>query len=122
MRLLLDEMYSPVVAAESRNQGFDVVSVHDFDGRRLESASDEEIFSAAVALERAIITENVADFRRLETQALGRGEPCPGLIYTTNRQFPRRGGIAVGRLVVALATFLEDDPSLSISRFLAPVA
>ena len=94
MKLLLDEMYSATVAVELRRRGFDVVSVHDPDYRHLEGASDQHVFGAAVALERAIVTENVSDFRRLETGALARGEPHPGLVYATNRQFPRRGSVS----------------------------
>ena len=52
-------------------------------------APDEEVFAAAIAEERAIVTENVPDFRRLEADALASDAPTPGLIFTTNRQFPR---------------------------------
>jgi len=47
MRLLLDEMYPPVVAEQLRARGHDVVSVHDPEYRWLEGAPDEEVFAAA---------------------------------------------------------------------------
>ena len=65
MTLLLDEMYSPVVAEQLRARGHDAVSVHDPEYRYLEGAPDEEIFAAALAEERALVAENVPDFRRL---------------------------------------------------------
>jgi Domain of unknown function (DUF5615) len=35
---------------------------------------DEDVFAAAIAEERALVTENVPDFGRLEADALARGE------------------------------------------------
>jgi len=85
VKLLLDEMYSATVAEQLRGRGHDVVSIHDAEFRSLEGAPDEEVFAAAIAEERAIVTENVPDFRRLEAEALASDEPTPGLIFTTNR-------------------------------------
>ncbi len=89
MKLLLDEMYSATVAEQLRARRHDVVSIHDAEFRSLEGAPDEEVFAAAIAEERAIVTENVPDFRRLEADALASDAPTPRLIFTTNRQFPR---------------------------------
>jgi len=89
---MLDEMYSGTVAEQLRTRGHDVVSVHD------------------------------SDYRRLETAALAEGEPCPGLVSTTDRQFPRGDPATVGRLVLALAGLLADPPEASSSLFLEPVS
>lgn len=89
MKLLLDETYPPVVAAQLRARGYNVVSVHDADYRQLEGLPDDEIFAAALAEAPVLVTENVPDFRRLEADALTRGEAVPTIIFTTNRQFPR---------------------------------
>ena len=122
MKLLLDEMYSAVVAEQLRARGHDVVSIHDSDYRSLEGVPDAEVFATAAGAERVIVTENVSDYRRLETAALADGEPCPGLIYTTDRQFPRGDPATVGQLVLALAGLLADRPELSNSLFLKPVS
>lgn len=118
MRLLLDEMYPATLAEQLRARGHDVVSVHDADYHHLEGAPDAEVFAAAIADDRALLTENVADFRRLETDALGRDAPSPRLIFTTNRQFPRVQAGTVGRLVLALDAALAEPREGSASFFL----
>ena len=118
MRLLLDEMYPPAVAEQLRARGHDVVSVHEAGHRRLEGAPDEELFVAALAEGRALVTENVPDFRRLEAAALARGEPHAVLVFTSNRQFPRGAPSTTGRLVEALHRLLNEHSSPRSSLFL----
>lgn len=118
MRLLLDEMYPAVVAEQLRARGHDGVSVHDSEYRRLEGALDEELFAAALAQDRALVTENVPDFRRLEADALARGEAHAALVFTSNRQFPRGEPGTIGRLVEALHTLMTDCPTLRRTLFL----
>ena len=68
---------------------------------------------------RALVTENVPDYRRLEADALARGEPIPGLVFTTNRQFPRGEPATIGRLVRALDALMgERRPTATM--FLKP--
>lgn len=78
MKLLLDEMYPATVAEQLRARGHDVVAIHDPGYRRLEGAPDAEVFAVGVAEARAVVTENVPDFRRLEAEALARGGAMPG--------------------------------------------
>jgi predicted nuclease of predicted toxin-antitoxin system len=118
VRLLLDEMYPPAVAEQLRARGRDVVSLHDADHRHLEGAPDEDVFAVALADERALVTENVADFRRLEADALARGTAHATLVYTSNRQFPRGEPGTVGRLVEALDALFRDVPEPGGSLFL----
>lgn len=118
MKLLLDEMYPPVVAEQLRAGGHDVVSVHDPEYRRLEGAPDEEIFAAALAESRALVTENVPDFRRLEADALARGEAHAVLVFTSNRRFPRGEPGTTGHLVDALHTLMTERSALRASVFL----
>lgn len=111
-------MYPPVVAEQLRARGHDVVSVHDPEYRRFESAADENIFAAALAEDRALVTENVPDFQRLEADALVRGEAHAVLIFTSNRQFPRGEPGTIGRLVEALHTLMTEGSTLRPSLFL----
>jgi hypothetical protein len=111
-------MYSPVVAEQLRARGHDVVSVHDPDYRRLEGAPDEEIFAAVLTENRALVTENVPDFRRLEADALARGEAHAALIFTSNRQFPRGDPGTTGHLVDALHALMTERSTLGSSLFL----
>lgn len=113
MKLLLDEMYTPIVAEQLRSRGHDVVSVHEPDYRHLEGAPDVEIFAAAIAFGRALMTENVADFRLLETEARAAGNAGPILVFTTDRHFPRGHPGTLGRLVVTLDSMLSDGDQAS---------
>jgi len=118
VKLLLDEMYPPVVAEQLRARGHDVVSVHDPGHRHLEGAPDEEVFAAALAEERALVTENVPDFRRLEAAALACGESHATLVFTSNRRFPRGEPGTIGRLVEGLHALLTEARTLRGSFFL----
>jgi predicted nuclease of predicted toxin-antitoxin system len=122
MKLLLDEMYAPSVAEQLRARGHDVASLHDADHRALEGASDEDVWAVAIAGDRALVTENVRDFRRIEADALTRGEPIAGLILTTNRQFPRGDPSTTGSLVLALGALLATGRARSTTLFLKPTA
>ena len=121
MRLLLDEMYSPTIAVELRSRGHDAVSVHESSTPTLAGASDEEVLAGAKASGRALVTENVRDFRPLEAELLARGGHHAGLVYTSNRQFPRGDPATAGRLVRALDALLGEradvrDRSIFLSR------
>lgn len=118
MKLLLDEMYAPAVAEQLRARGHDVISVHDPSYQRLEGEPDAEVFAVAAAEGRTLVTEDVAGFRRLEAEALARGEQPPGLIFTTNRQFPRGDPATIGRLVLSLESLLEQQQAITVAVFL----
>jgi len=120
MRLLLDEMYAPTIAEQLRARGRDVASVHDPEYGALEGEPDEEVWAAAFADDRVLVTENVQDFRRIETDALARAQPTARLIFTTDRQFPRGDPATIGRLVTALDALLIAEPDLATSLFLKP--
>lgn len=120
MRLLLDEMYAPTIAEQLRARGHDAASVHDPEYRTLEGEPDDEVWAAAVAADRVLVTENVQDFRRIETHALARAQPAARLIFTTDRQFPRGDPATIGRLVTALDALLDTEPDLATSLFLKP--
>jgi Domain of unknown function (DUF5615) len=64
MKLLLDEMYAPAIAEQLRARGHDAVSVHDAAYRALQGEPDEKVWATAVADNRALVSENVQDFRR----------------------------------------------------------
>lgn len=106
MKLLLDEMYAPVIAQELRVRGHDVaVAVERED---LAGKSDDDLFAAAQAERRAVMTENVRDFLPL-ARAWQLREPHWGLLLTTNRRHPRAQPGTVGRLVTALHGLLVEE-------------
>lgn len=60
MKLLLDEMYWPVLADQLALRGHDVISATA--DASLTGMSDEDLFTAAQVAGRTIVTENVGDF------------------------------------------------------------
>jgi len=120
LKLLLDEMYSDAIAAALRARGYDALSAREITPS-LAGAPDEEVVLVAAALERALVTENVRDFRPLELALLGGGGHHHGIVYTTDRQFPRGDPKTSGRLARALDAFLSEALAMDDrSVFLPP--
>ncbi|TAK33447.1 MAG: hypothetical protein EPO21_12780 [Chloroflexota bacterium] len=107
MRLLLDEMWPPEIAVQLRQRGHDVIAVAERPDLR--GQPDTVVFAAAQAELRPIVTENVIDYRPLAAHELRRGNCHAGLIFTTNRRFPRHDSRTTGRMVAALAVLLSMD-------------
>jgi len=95
VRLLLDEMFPPVIATQLRERGHDVVA--GADDPQLRAMTDPELLAWAGEHSRRIVTENVRDFRPLVVD----GPAGPGVLFTSSRTFPRtRRGI--GKLIAAI--------------------
>jgi len=107
LRLLLNEMFSPALAAELRELGHDVIAVADRPDLR--SKSDEEVFAWARAETRWLLTENVKDFRPIMLRALQAGPLTCGLLFTSSRSFPRSRKNP-GPLIRALHAWLTSEP------------
>jgi predicted nuclease of predicted toxin-antitoxin system len=107
VRLLLDEMFSPAIAAELRALGHDAIAVADRPGLR--SKSDEEVFAWASAEKQWLLTENVKDFRPIMLRALPAGPLDCGLLFTSSRAFPRSRKNP-GPLIRALHAWLDAGP------------
>jgi hypothetical protein len=112
LRLLLDEMYAPVVAAELRRRGDDVMSVHDLGSALPTGATDAEVLAFAQREECVLVTENLRDYRPLESGVLSAGSHHAGIVYTSDRRFPRGDPATVGALVQALDALLRAAPDL----------
>lgn len=108
MRLLIDEMYSPVIAERLRKLGHDALSV--IEQPDLAGHDDLEVWAYAVSHRRAIVTENGADFLAIARRGSAMSEPAPSLIITSNRAFPRHSRSFLGQAIRALATVCEGHP------------
>jgi predicted nuclease of predicted toxin-antitoxin system len=106
LKLLLDEMYPYSIAEQLRARGHDVVAVAE--RASLRGASDRTVFAVALEEGRALVTDDM-DFRSLDAEHRRRGEAHHGLIFTSNRRFPRGQRRTVGRLVRALDRFLSGE-------------
>ena len=107
MKLLLDEMHAPAVAARLRASGHNAVAVKE--RPEMIGLPDRELLVLASAEGRALVTENVKDFAALHTSTLVAGERHAGLVFTHPRRFPRHARNHVAVLADALAQFVEAN-------------
>jgi predicted nuclease of predicted toxin-antitoxin system len=105
--LVLDEMFSPAIAAELRELGHDVIAIAERPD--LSSKSDEEVFAWASAERRWLLTENVKDFRPIMLRSLQAGPLACGLLFTSSLAFPRSRKNP-GPLISALHAWLNAGP------------
>lgn len=118
MKLLLDEMYSSRIARQLRSRGHDVLAVTEI--TELQSHSDSVVFAAAVQQGRAVVTENVDDFRVLLAAAVALGDKYAELVLVRADRFPRGDPRAMARLVAALDALLQAPDVQQGERWLLP--
>jgi predicted nuclease of predicted toxin-antitoxin system len=107
LRLLLDEHFSPEIARQLRARGHDVVAVKE--RKDLESRSDRVHFATMADQRRAIVTQDLGDFRPLLTEVMRAGMETYGLICVSSK-FPLNKR-AIGAAIRALEHLLELYPS-----------
>jgi predicted nuclease of predicted toxin-antitoxin system len=107
VRLLLDEMLSPAIARELSARGRDVQAVAGHPER--EALPDHEVLALARAERRAIVTNNVRDFRPLHAEAVTPGGPGHfGMIFMSGNY--RRTKSDIGRIMPALEAKMVRYP------------
>jgi Domain of unknown function (DUF5615) len=103
---LLDEQLSPQIAALLRQAGLDVEAVADRPD--LVGRSDLFIFEVACSEDRAVITNNIKDFRPLAAQWLAQGHIHAGLILLPSSRTRTRAAIAM--LADRIGKVMGDNP------------
>jgi predicted nuclease of predicted toxin-antitoxin system len=106
VRALLDEQLSPQVAVLLRRAGHDVLAVADRDD--LVGCSDRVVFEVASSEGRALVTNNIEDFRPLAAESLAAGRSHSGLILLPSAR--RRTRAAVAALAAAIEAILRAHP------------
>jgi Domain of unknown function (DUF5615) len=111
VKLLLDEMWTPRIAAELRRRGFDAVAITEPElASRYAGFTDDAVFARAQDDGRAIVTDNVADFEKARRDWEASGRRHHGIVYALDPPFNRHHGDAViGQMVKALAHFLSSE-------------
>lgn len=115
MRLLLDEMYGPTLAALLRSRGYDVEALTERPEQR--SKPDHAVLQIAADDGKVLVTEDVRDFARLDGRLRAEGQAHHGIILVSARRYPRSKN-GVGRLAEALDDFLASPPSGLSESFL----
>lgn len=106
MKLLLDEMLSPAIARELRSRGHDVQPVA---GTPDQALSDSDVLALARTDHRAVVTNNLQDFRPLHHEAVRPGGASHyGMIFMPGSY--RRTRADTGRIVAALEALLQAHP------------
>src|SRR5574342_7367 len=106
-RLLLDEMFSPAIADALRRREHDVIAIAE--RLDLRTMTDDGVFAWATTDNRWILTENVKDFRPILLRAMQTEGTITGLLFTSNRSFPRSRQNP-GPLIEALDQWLATGP------------
>ena len=106
MRAILDEQLSPHIAVLLRQAGYNVDAVasrEDLAGR-----SDRVIFEVACGENRAVVTNNIKDFRPLAAEWLAQGKVHAGLVLLPSTRTRTRDTIAA--VAAAIENVLRDHP------------
>jgi len=107
VRLLLDEMLFPAIARDLRERGHDVLAVAEHPGWA--ALSDPEVPAVARTQRRAIVTNNLRDYRPLHADAITPGGPGHfGIVFMTGSY--RRTKAGTGRIISALEARLAEYP------------
>lgn len=106
MKALLDEQLSPQIASSLRQDGFDVVAVAE--RPELVGSSDWAVLEVAASEGRAVVTNNIKDFRPLAAERLARGRTHPGLVLLPSARTRARAAVAV--LAESIAQVLSENP------------
>lgn len=104
-------MWSPELAVQLRRGRHDVTAVAEQAGLR--GLPDAEILRLASAEDRAVVTDNVRDYRPLARHVIEEGGSHAGLIFTSNRSFPRHTERVISQMFTALDQLLDRDCNLT---------
>jgi hypothetical protein len=108
LKLLLDEMYWPAIAAGLRARGHDAVAVTE--RVELRERPDPDLFAVAQSEHRVIVTENVPDFVQSADEWDRRGDVHYGVVLVPAARFPRAVPRTIGRMVTALDALAGEFP------------
>jgi predicted nuclease of predicted toxin-antitoxin system len=107
LRLLLDEHISPAVADQLTSGGHDVVAaVH----AGLAGIDDSRVLTWAVADRRAVVTDNIRDFRPLHATCLTTGTAHYGIVLVQTGKYGLRRD-RLGSIIIALEGLLARLPA-----------
>jgi hypothetical protein len=107
VKALLDEQLSGQIARLLRERGLDVQAV--VERSDLVQAPDREVMDVARREGRAVVTNNIKDFRPLAAERLADGSGHAGLILLPATRSRRRG--ATGTIADAVEALMRAHPA-----------
>jgi hypothetical protein len=107
--LLLDEMFSGVIAEQLRAKGHDVLAV--VTDPALVALPDDQVLAHAATAGRALVTANIKDFIPLDAQHRAAGSTHAGLILVSAKSFPQDRSHTAA-ITSALSALLNDPAQL----------
>ena len=119
MKALLDEQLSPLIAALLRQRGHDVIAVAEH--RDLLGSSDRHILEVATRDQRAVVTNNIKDYRPLAAERLARGLPPAGLILLPSTRTRTRDAVAAVADAIEQILLAHPDGIASSERWIPPL-
>ena len=119
MKALLDEQLSPQIAVLLREAGYDVVAV--VERVDLVGSIDSTILEVATGEGRAVVTNNIKDFRPLAAERLAQGRTHGGLILVPSTRTRSRAAVTV--LAGAIEKVMRDHPEglIASERWIGPL-
>jgi hypothetical protein len=106
VKALLDEQLSDQIARLLRERGLDVQAI--VERSDLLQAPDREVMRVASVEDRAVVTNNIKDFRPIAAERLTSGQGHAGLILLPASR--SRGRDAIGSLAEAIEALMRDHP------------
>jgi len=105
--LLLDEMFSGIIAEQLRAKRHDVLAV--VADPALSGLADDQILAHATAARRALVTANIKDFIPLDARYRAASQAHAGLILVSAKTFPQDRTFTAA--VISALSALLDQPS-----------
>lgn len=107
--LLLDEMFSGVIAGQLRAKGHDVLAV--VTDPALVALPDDQVLAHAATAGRALVTANIKDFIPLDAPYRAAGRTHAGLILVSAKSFPQDRSYTAA-ITSALSALLDEPAQL----------
>lgn len=106
MKALLDEHFSFQIAKLLRDRGLEVEAI--VERNDLMEAPDGEVMEVAAREKRAVVTNNIKDFRKIASERLVEGRGHAGLVLVPSSRGRRRDHI--GKLADAIEALMRAHP------------
>jgi len=113
--LLLDEMFSGLIAEQLRTAGHDVLAV--VTDPALVTLADDQILAHATTTGRALVTANIKDFMPLDARYRAASQNHAGLILVSSKTFPQDRAYTAA-ITKALAALLDQPTRIQPGQVL----